>query len=354
VPVFLARVVLVLSLAVLAAGAGASERSATPEAPSALFARTIADPPGTKLRSDRLARAAINWRGGPITTSTGETVTVLVSDALDVSVTPESWAEFMVRLVHGPEISTLTAHLTTLDEVELICSARALGCYGDNELVSIGEAIFDGTTPEEVLRHEYGHHIAYNRTNPPWTAVDWGPKYWATAAGVCSRVGLGTAFPGDENLHYAQNPGEAWAETYRLMDERRNGILTASWTIVSPTFFPTEASYLAAERDVLQPWTQGNVTTFRRQFTRKGKKVWWIGLQTPLDGSISVNAVIPKGGSYAVELVAPNRRTVLRRAISSGARSRRLVGNVCGQRSLFVRVTQREAFGRVSLTAATP
>jgi hypothetical protein len=64
--------------------------------------------------------------------------------------------------------------------------------------------------------------------------------------------------------------------------------------------------------------------------------------------------VIPKGGSYAVELVAPNKRTVLRRAISSGARSRRLVGNVCGQRSLFLRVTQREAFGRVSLTTATP
>jgi hypothetical protein len=339
-------------LALLATGAPATQSQSTPAAPSVLFARTLADPPGTKLRRNLLA--AETWRGGPITTSTGETVTVYVSDALDASVTPEQWAEFLVHVAHGPELSMLTAHLTTLDGVEEFCNARALGCYGDNQLVAIGETLIDGTTPDEVVRHEYGHHIAYNRVNPPWAAVDWGPKYWASAAGVCNRVNLGTAFPGDESFHYDQNPGEAWAETYRLMDERRNGILTAGWEIVSPTFFPSEGLLQAAERDVLQPGTAGHATTFRRQFTKNGRKVWLIGLQTPLDGSVSVNALLPKRGPYTVELVAPNKRTVLRRGISSGARTKRLAGNVCGQRSLYVRVTERGATGRVSLTVATP
>ena len=339
-------------LALLATGAAATQSQKSTAAPSFSYARTLAEPPATKLRRGLLSTET--WRGGPITTSTGEVVTVLVSDRLDPSVTPEQWAEFLAHAAHGPELSKLTAHLTTLDGVEELCGARALGCYGDNELVSIAEILVDQPTPEEVVRHEYGHHIAYNRVNPPWVAVDWGPKHWASAAGVCNRVNVGTAFPGDESLHYDQNPGEAWAETYRLMDERRNGVLTGSWEIVSPTFFPTEAMLQAAELDVVQPWTAGHATTLRRQFTRNGKRVWLIGLQTPLDGSVSVNAVLPKGGPYTLELVAPNKRTVLRRGIATGTRTKRLVGNVCGQRALYVRVTERGKFGRVSLTVATP
>jgi hypothetical protein len=340
---------------VLVAGAGATRPArAASVATDAFFARTIEEPAGTSLRLARLASPAINWRGGAITTSAGETVTVLVSDALDPSVTPEVWAGFIAHLVHGPEISKLTAYLATLDQVEELCGARALGCYGDDTLVSIGETLIDGTTPDEVVRHEYGHHIAFNRTNPPWVAVDWGPKLWASSVGVCARVSAGTAFPGDESFHYDQNPGEAWAETYRLMDERKNGILTASWAIVSPSFFPTDAAYQAAERDVLQPWSAGHTETYRRVFTKKAKKMWLIHLQTPLDGNVSVSAVFPKGGLYDVALVGANRRTVLRRALFSGTRTKRLAASVCGQRSLYVRVKQKGTLGPVSVTAATP
>ena len=48
------------------------------------------------LRASRLAQAAVTFRGGPITTSTGETVDVRVSDALPLETsTPEGWAEFL-------------------------------------------------------------------------------------------------------------------------------------------------------------------------------------------------------------------------------------------------------------------
>jgi hypothetical protein len=340
-------------IAALVAGAGVSTASATP-AFSAPYARTIDEAPGTRLRLDRLARTAIAWRGGPITTSTGETVTVLVSDSLDASVTPESWAEFIAHLPHGSEISKLTAYIASLDEVGQLCGPQALGCYQDDQLVGVGQTQIDGTTTDEVIRHEYGHHIAFNRSNPPWVAVDWGPKYWASTLDVCGRAARGSAFPGDEGSHYDQNPGEAWAETYRLLAERQAGIVTAGWPIVSPSFFPTEAAFQAAERDVLQPWTAGKAVTYRRQFTKKGKKVWLIHLQTPLDGSLSVSSTFPNGGLYGLTLVGANGRTVLKRGFFSGSRTERLVTSVCGQRSLFVRVTQKGAFGRVSVTASTP
>jgi hypothetical protein len=304
---------------------------------------------------DRLARAAISWRGGPITTSTGEVVHVQVSDALPVeAVTPEGWAEFLARSTHGSELSTLTTYLAPLDEVQQLCGARALGCYSGNELVALGENTIDGTTPEEVLRHEYGHHVAFHRLNTPWQAIDWGPKYWASAAGVCARVSRRQAFPGNEGANYSLNPGEAWAEAYRLMDERKNGITTASWGIVSSSFFPDEAALQAAERDVVQPWTRGRTMTFRRTFGKSTAKVWWIPLTTPLDGDLRITATVPNGGLYDVALVSPNHRTVIRRAQWIGQRAKRLTGSVCGQRSLFVRVTRSGAFGRVTVSVSTP
>jgi hypothetical protein len=170
----------------------------------------------------------------------------------------------------------------------------------------------------------------------------------------------GSAFPGDESLHYDQNPGEAWAETYRLLEERKASIFTATWQIVSPSFFPNDAAYAAAERDVLQPWTASQATTYRTQFTKKGKKVWVVHLQPALDGNINVKASLPKGGLYDVALLGANRRTVLKHGVSSGARVERLAAGVCGQRSLFLQVTDKATAkvkagtGRVAVTVSTP
>jgi hypothetical protein len=335
---------------VIATGAGTVRSGAAHPTPTLSYARAVTDPPNATVHRSMLS--AITWRGGPIVTSTGETVTVFVSDSLP-TVTPEQWAEFLVHLDHGPEISKVVVHIATLDEVQEICGARALGCYGDDQLISIGETQIDGTTPDEVVRHEYGHHIAFNRSNPPWSAIDWGPKFWASAVGVCTRVRHGSAFPGDESLHYDQNPGEAWAETYRVLEERKAGIPNSSWQIVSSTFLPNEASLAAALRDVTRPWSAGTTTTYRTRFTKKGKKVWLVQVQTSLDGNVSLKASIPRGGLYDVALLAPNRRTVVSHTVSSGGTAR-LVAGACGQRSLYLRVTDRAGTGRVAVTVSTP
>ena len=343
----------VLLAALIATALGFS--AATAPTIQAAYARSIDAAPGTALRAAGLARAAAASRGGPITTSTGETVDVRVSDALPIeTVTPEGWAEFLTGLTHGPEITLLTAHIATLDEVQEICGSRALGCYARNQMVAPGDTNIPGVSPEEIVRHEYGHHIAMHRLNTPWVAIDWGPKQWASSADVCARVTRKMAFPGNEGSNYAQNPGEAWAETYRLMDERKAGITTATWRIIAQTFYPTEAALQAAERDVLQPWSAGKTTVSTRVFGKATKKVWWIPLQTPLDGDLMISATLPGGGTHEVALVAANRRTVIRRAQWVGQRVKKLAGSVCGQRSLFIRVKQSGALGRVRVSVASP
>src|SRR5439155_24542812 len=104
------------------------------------------------------------------------------------------------------------------DEVTSICSSDADACYDPQSetIVLPGEPPPDATPVEELAAHEYGHHVANNRDNPPWDAETWGPKRWASYEGVCPRVRNGTAFPGDEGANYDLNPGEGFAESYRV------------------------------------------------------------------------------------------------------------------------------------------
>jgi hypothetical protein len=165
-------------------------------------------------------------------------------------------------------------------------------------------------------------------------------------------VSRGEAFPGNQRERYRQNPGEAWAEAYRLMDERKAGIVNGSWTVVSSSFYPTEADLQAVERDVREPWTAGRRSEARRVL-RRGQ-VWWIPVSTPLDGAIAATVTIPRGGRHEAVLLAANRRTLIKRGGVAGPRTRRIAGMVCGQRSAFIRVTQRGAPGLVTVAVATP
>jgi hypothetical protein len=340
-----------LSAALLLGGIGAAASLGGSDGRHAYRLAADADAP---LRASRLAQAGVTYRGGPITTSTGETVDVRVSDTLPLETsTPEGWAEFLTELTHGREIAELTTYIATFEEVQDICGSRALGCYGNDQMVAPGELAAD-ISPEEIVRHEYGHHIAAHRVNAPWSALDWGPKRWASAANVCVKVSRREAFPGDQGSNYARNPGEAWAETYRLMDERKAGITTATWQIVAPSFYPSEAALVAAEQDVVAPWTASRTTRSTRVFGKRTPKVWWIPLATALDGDLRISATMPNGVNAEVALVAPNRRTVLGRAQWVGQRLKHLESQVCGQRSLFVRVTQKGALGRVRLSVTTP
>ena len=344
----------VLLSAALLLGAGAAA-AAVERQPGAAHAFRLAADANAPLRANRLAQVPITFRGGPITTSTGETVDVRVSDALPVETsTPEAWAEFLTKLTHGPEIASLTTYIVSFDEVQQICGSRALGCYGRDEMVAPGEVAAD-ITAEEIVRHEYGHHIAANRSNAPWTAVEWGPKRWASAANVCARVSRREAYPGDQGSNYARNPGEAWAEAYRLMDERKVGITTATWQIVAPSFFPNDVALQAAELDVVQPWTAQRTTVSTRVFGRRTRRRSGGSRSRRSSTAICGSARRCRtAGRTRSRSFAPIGARVIARAQWTGQRVKRLDGSICGQRSLFVRVTQRGALGRVRVSVTTP
>src|SRR5207253_573329 len=133
---------------------------------------------------------------------------------------------------------------------------------------------------QSVATHEYGHHVAYNRRNTPWIAVDWGTKRWATYMRICSRTAGGTAFPGAEDVSYPLNPGEGFAESYRVLNETMGGI-PLTWSIVDNSFRPDAAALQAIRDDVLQPWTGPTIDTIRGRFPQ-GRKTWTVTLSTPL------------------------------------------------------------------------
>ena len=155
-----------------------------------------------------------------------------------------------------------------------------------------------GFEPEDVARHEYGHHIAFNRSNTPWKGLEWGPKRWASYEGVCARVRAGTAYPGDQSLLYRLNPGEAFAETYRLLNDMRPGVVELLWPIVDRSFYPDPHALQAVEEDVVGPWTGPSPTVLRRSVRGNAARIAAFRIATPLDGALIVR--LRPAGSYDV------------------------------------------------------
>jgi hypothetical protein len=293
------------------------------------------------------------WHGGRFVTATGEQVTVYVSDTFAADqVVPEVWADFFARLPHGGELATVTVRIAPAGEVAAICGDGAAGCYSGGELVFDGEAT-GGSRPEDTARHEYGHHIAANRANPPWRALDWGPKRWATVEKVCSRVQAATAFPGDEADRYALNPGEAFAEAYRVLAEQKAGITLSSWGIVDGSFYPDSAALSAIDQDVVKPWLASPTTTMRGRFLANGLRRRLLPVATPLDGQLTIELRLPRGRLDTLELLSTGGRVVAR-GLWAGTSTRRLSYVVCGQRRLSLRVTRAGSPGRFAVTVTGP
>jgi hypothetical protein len=181
-----------------------------------------------------------------------------------------------------------------------------------------------------------------------------GPQERASGAALCRRAADGSAYPGDEGDHYELNPGEAWAETYRLMDERKTGESGSGWQLIDPSFYPDDIALQSAERDVAQPWTAGTRTTYRHRFTVKSKRLWSVGIAAPLDGDIAVTIRLPKGGVQEAVLVDRESNAVLGTALWSGAGVKRVTTTLCGIRSLVLKVRQRGAYGQVVATVEKP
>jgi hypothetical protein len=330
-------------------------------APTRLRAPVLADLAGAHQRvrdrviwtADRAPQGVgrAGFWGGKTATSTGESVNVFFSDTYPVdTILQQRWVEFFASLVHGSELGSLTVYIEPLAELQGSCrSAEVDGCYFPRlqTLYIPAEDTPDGATSVQIATHEYGHHIATNRLNTPWFAGDTGTKRWASYMNVCARTQEGTAFPGDEGLNYTQNPGEAFAETYRILNEQRAGATLFSWPIVDDSWFPDQTALDLLAKDVTEPWTAPVATTTSGTFRKKGPKVRTFSLSTPLDGTLNLSIRSPRGGKYQLMLLDKAGQKVL-------AHGSKINYTICGSETLTVRVTKVGAAGKYTVQALEP
>lgn len=344
------------ALAAVAAGAHAARPAL--KAPSAA---AIADGPAA-IRDTRLAsggarslQAARAYWGGVYTAFTGETVTIHVSTRYPQDDSrAQRWADFLAGLVHGPELSRLTAYLAPLDEVQSICGEQALACYsaGDQLLVTPGDDPDSDTSAEAVITHEYGHHVAANRLNPPWSAIDYGTKRWASYEQVCRRTAAGELHPGAEQTDdYQTNPGEAFAETYRVLNERKAGQPEAPWDVVSQALYPDDTALALLEQDVTSPWSADASSARGGVLPKRGTATRSYAVATPLDGTFAATLRVPRSLGATLTLYSGSTR-LARTSTSRGSAS--LHATVCGSRSLRLAVTRRAGSGAFRLAVANP
>ena len=156
-------------------------------------------------------------------------------------------------LPHGKELSAAKVYIAPLPEVAEMCfTTEALGCYGGQTLVVVGEST-DGIAPSSIATHEYGHHVAANRSNAPWPAIDWGTKRWASQVELAPVGDREWHFLATRVMNYSLNPGEAFAESYRVLVETNGTAAGYDWPILDPSFRPTPESLAALREDVLYP-----------------------------------------------------------------------------------------------------
>jgi hypothetical protein len=242
--------------------------------------------------------------------------------------------------------------LSTSDQISRVCGEDAVACYSPQGglLYTPGDDPGSDLSAEAVITHEYGHHIAAHRSNAPWETLEWGPKRWASAMQVCARTRKNELVPGAEDpVHYVVNPGEGWAETYRVLNERKEGIPETPWDIVSQSLYPTAAALSAAEQDVTSPWAQTAPTTQTVRLTRT-TRVRTFMVATQLDGTLKVSLRPTRGLRLAVNLYASSTRVA--HAVTSASFAR--TTTVCGARTYRIRVQALKGQGTVRLAVAKP
>jgi len=258
--------------------------------------------PGTSSRTAKLvARAAAtsqNFRAYP--TKEGYSVAVAISDRYatpDPSVA-ETYVSFLDSLPHSSELHKLGIYIAPADEVLSLCGGQegTLACYLSNPQLMIvpGEQTDAGygVTTSYVITHEYGHHIANNRSNAPFSAFTFGPKFWSSYELVCDRAIKKELAPGNEAELYATNPGEGWAETYAHMKYPEQ-----AWTF-SELLKPDEGAFAAAAKDISDLWHGQKARAFRGTFRRGGPSTRTFTFDLTLDGSLSLRLRGPRKSNY--------------------------------------------------------
>jgi len=294
-----------------------------------------------------LPASALAWGGSyPTGDTLGSFVNIQVSDSYPVDqALPQDWATYLGTLLHGAEMSRLTLNLVPENVVQATCGAQALACYDPNRqaIWASPEDQLNEPPAKEVVTHEYGHHLANSSDDAPWAALDYGTKRWSSYENICAKAAAGTASPGDEGTHYFQNSGEAFAESYRVLNLEKQGQATPGWDIVDHSFFPDATALKLLEQDVTTPWKGPTQATLHGSFGSGVVRTF--AVKTALDGSFAAHLVAPTKAK--MQLALYNGGTLV-------ARGGTIRFQVCGERSLTLKVQRVSGRGAFSLFVTRP
>jgi hypothetical protein len=316
--------VIALAAAVVAPAAAQAKPQAQPLVDAVPLGTNFKDRVFFSAKSTASAAASPAFQTYP--TADGTPVNVAISDGyagqVDQTVA-QSYADFLQSLDHGPELAKLLVVIAPPSEVLSTCGGQegTLACYnvGTSVMYLPGEPVTtpSGVTTSYIIAHEYGHHIAANRSNPPFDAFAFGPKYWASYKLVCNRALRGLLAPGDEDQFYGLNPGEGWAETYAQLKYPEVDWASTPFT---PLLRPDQGAFDAARRDIHTPWSQEVTQVFHGSFSRSGSDSRHFNFPLTLDGPLSVRLTGPHASDYnlVIKSEAGGRGTTKRRGSHDG------------------------------------
>lgn len=349
----------VLAALITAAPAGAQDHSFVPPqtgplapVPGAAPIRDVVIQGGSEAAdgSRKAAAAPALFADGD-----GHTLSIQVSDSYGPNpAASQALATFFGTFAHGAEMNRVKVVVLTPDEVNVACGAVVLACYGtaSQTMYVSGDGDAPGQAPNDfVMAHEYGHHLARNSINPPFSGVFGagvsGPKYWASYAGVCPGVEVGY-FSLDVVNSYYRFPGEVFAETFA--QKRFPGVVP--WQF--DTNPPTQGDFDAIERDVRTPWTAPTTARLRGKFGPNSKSTKSRLIQTPLDGTIEIRLKGPrKKANFDLSLLTADGKGLF--ATSAKRRAKETVETVlCGHRTVRATVKRVSGAGKYELRVTKP
>ena len=294
-----------------------------------------------------LPASALAWGGSyPTGDTLGTSVQIQVSDSYPIDqALPQDWATYLGTLVHGPELARLTLNLMPLSSVQATCGSQALACYDPSEeaIYASPEDQLDSPPAKEVVTHEYGHHLANSSNDAPWSALDYGTKRWASYENICAKAAAGTASPGDEGSHYFQNSGEAFAESYRVLNLQRLGLPSSGWNIVDPSFYPDATALTLLDEDITTPWLGPTAAKLHGSFGTGVVRTF--AVKTQLDGMFTARLVSPTKAKMRLALY--NAGTLVLRGTS-------IRYEICGERSLTLKVERLSGRGAFTVNVSKP
>ena len=279
-----------------------------------------------------------------------------IGDTPATRVAAQGYVDFLAGRLHGPELSLLRIFIGPPAEINSDCGGAegVLACYsrGEQRMYVPDRDPGDGGpfTRDYALTHEYGHHIAGNRSDYPFPALNYGAKYWSSYEHVCAGAENGLYFPGNQGVHYFQDPGESFADAYAHLHYP-----DVLWQFAAG-LRPDAGAFAAIRRDVLTPWKR-QVRRTLSGFLGVGRDARSFNLGVALDGVVQLKLHGPPGSSFDLEIRDRHHRLITRsRARGSTDATSALVCRAAGVGSATarLRVLRRGGAGRFTVTARYP